>query len=331
MTPQREIAIDLLQRFPNAATKTLALKAIKENPSVYKSAESARSILRQVRGARGPQSRSVASKLHRKPQVSGDAFPTIPKGWSHFDNWGTFQIPGPARVLVISDCHIPYHDQTALRVALGYGRDRQADVILLNGDIADFFSVSAWEKDPRKRRFADELKIVCEFLKTLREEFPKARIIYKLGNHEERYERYMMLKAPELLNVAEFSIEKILGLADLGIELVRDMRPIRLGPLNVIHGHEYKFNISNPVNPARGFFLRAKVHCMGSHLHQTSQHSEKNLEEKVISAWSIGCLCGLHPDYRPLNNWNHGFSFVELDAASAFHVENLKIIRGEVY
>jgi len=168
-------------------------------------------------------------------------------------------------------------------------------------------------------------------LATLREGFPKARLVYKLGNHEERYERYMSVKAPELLGVAEFETQHLLGFANLGVGLVRDKRPIRLGKLNVVHGHEYSFPIANPVNPARGYFLRAKTHCLGGHLHQSSQHSEKNLEGKVVSTWSTGCLCDLHPDYRPLNNWNHGFAFVEIDKAGAFHVENLKLIDGEIY
>ena len=110
-----------------------------------------------------------------------------------------------------------------------------------------------------------------------------------------------------------------------------DKRPIRLGKLNVIHGHEYRFSISNPVNPARGFFLRTKTHVLGSHFHQPSHHSETNLEGCMISAWSTGCLCNVHPEYSPINNWGQGFAFVVVDKEGAFRVENLRIVGGKVW
>ncbi len=139
------------------------------------------------------------------------------------------------------------------------------------------------------------------------------------------------MKAPELYGVPEFEAKTILGLPDLNIVWVDGKRPIRIGKLNVIHGHEYSFGISNPVNPARGFFLRTKVHCIGGHFHQTSAHSEKNLEQTVISTRSTGCLCSLHPDYRPINTWNHGFAFAEVYSDGAFDVQNKIIIKGKVY
>jgi hypothetical protein len=99
----------------------------------------------------------------------------------------------------------------------------------------------------------------------------------------------------------------------------------------VIHGHEFGYGVSNPVNPARTFFLKAKCHVIGGHYHQTSHHSEKNLEQNLVSAWSSGCLCEEHPDYRPINNWSLGFVFVELDNHGAFRVENKRIVGGRVW
>jgi len=94
-----------------------------------------------------------------------------------------------------------------------------------------------------------------------------------------------------------------------------------LSKLNVIHGHEFNNGgmVSNPVNPARGYFLRGSgVHVIGSHYHQSSQHSQKNLEQNVTSTWSTGCLCDLHPDYRPANSWNHGFAIVTVAPGGIF-------------
>lgn len=333
MTPQQSVVSALLRRFPNAHTKTLARIAYRENKPLFTSLETARTAFRRARGNLGDKAaRQAADKSNFKPAgKSGDPFAKLPESKTHFDDWASHQISGPARALVLSDIHFPYYDRTATLVALNYGKKIGADTLILNGDTFDFFSISDWLKDPRQRNFPEEVKLVREFLSCLRSGFPRARIVFKEGNHEERYYRYMFVKAVELLGIPEFEFASVLKLADIRAEHVGDKRPIRLGKLNLIHGHEYRFPISNPVNPARGYYLRAKAHCLGGHLHQTSQHSEKNLEQNIISTWSTGCLCDLHPDYRPLNNWNHGFAFVEVDRSGAFEVQNLRIIAGKVW
>ena len=191
--------------------------------------------------------------------------------------------------------------------------------------------LSRFQKDPRARNFAAERNDVIEFLRIVRAEFPKARIVYKEGNHEERYMSYMILKAPELLGMEILEFKNIYHLPEFNIEHVGEKRPIRLGKLNVIHGHEFARGITSPVNPARGFYMKAKTHVLGGHHHQTSQHSEKNLEQEVISAWSTGALCNLHPDYMPINSHNLGFAFATVEKNGAFEVSNLRIINGNIY
>lgn len=330
MTIVQTIVGKALADFPKSPSLTLAKMIYKANNSVFATVETARQAIRYARGASGKQDRKNATHLQVMPS---NPFPNLPEGKTHFDKWEPIIIEGPLRVLVIGDLHIPYHSKSAIIAAIDAGINRYAaDTVLLNGDTADFFSVSFWEKDPRKRRFAEELKAVAEFIEELRNRFPKARIIFKEGNHEERWERYMFVKAPELLGVPEFSLKLMLKLDKFGVELVGDKLPIRLGDLNVIHGHEYKFAISNPVNPARGLFLRAKEYAMCNHFHQSSSHSERTIAQKNRGTWSLGCLCDLHPDYAPMNNWNHGFGFVEVFNNGKFNVENKFISEsGKVY
>jgi len=330
---KKGIADVLLSRFPNAPTKTLARMAYKENPALWTDLDVARKYFRYKRGACGTRERRrTADKSHfRPPQKSGDPFGRMPKELRDFDQWGAVCFPGPLRALILSDIHIPFYDKQATLCALKYGEHLGADTILLNGDVADFFALSFWQNDPRKRDFPEEIKAVKEFLGCVRGAFPKSKIIYKLGNHEERMIRYMQVKAPELLGLPEFEIESVLGLKDNGIQLVKDNRPIKFGMLNIIHGHEYRFAISNPVNPARGLFLRGKVHAVCGHFHQSSQHTERALDQQVLGTWSTGCLCDLHPEYRPINNWNHGFMVVDTDKQGAFEVGNLRVVNGTAY
>ncbi len=76
--------------------------------------------------------------------------------------------------------------------------------------------------------------------------------------------------------------------------------------------------------------MRAKANIIGGHQHQTSEHTESNINGKVVGAWSVGCLCDLHPKYRPVNKWNHGFAIVKQFKDGSFEVHNKKIIDGKI-
>lgn len=322
----------LLEKYPDSPAKTLARMAYRENPRLWRDLESCRCSVRYYLGNQGEKNRRKGDKKHhRKPRKSGWS-DVIPEALIQLPDWKAETIAGPHRVLVLSDIHIPFHDAKALEIALDHGRTLRPTMVLLNGDIADHYAMSDYVKDPTHRDFPAEIMAVRKFLAGMRERFGRScRIIYKHGNHEERYERYMRYKAPELIGTDEFQWDSVFGLRSYNVQMVSHKRPIRLGKLNVIHGHEYNFAISNPVNPARGLFLRAKTHAICGHFHQTSSHSEKNLEQKVVSTWSTGALCDLHPEYRPLNSWNHGFAWVEIGKDGEFHVENHKVIGGKVW
>jgi hypothetical protein len=94
--------------------------------------------------------------------------------------------------------HFPYQDNEAIECAINEGLKQGCDAIILNGDALDCHMISDFVKDPRKRKFKDELYSIRQFLASLRHTFPNANIYYKEGNHEERYWRYMRIKAPEL-------------------------------------------------------------------------------------------------------------------------------------
>ena len=330
-TPQGSIVRSLCKEFPNTGNLSLAKIAVRDHPLVFSSVEQARTLIRGVRGALGNRSRKSPDKsLHKTPGTAGDAWKNFPKGIVEAP-WKPFIIKGPSRCLVLSDIHIPFHDERALLAALRYGIDHKADTILLNGDIADCHAVSKYQTDPEQRNFKREIERTREFFAILRLMFPNARIILKLGNHEERWEKYLYLKAPEIAGVEEFRFDQIFHCADYGIEVVRDQQEIRLGRLTVMHGHEWPGGISSPVNPARGLLLKGGVNALAGHLHRTSQHSQTNMRGEVVSTWSTGCLCDLHPRYCRINAWNLGFAFVTTDKAGVFEVQNLRIIEGEVY
>lgn len=306
--------------------------AHKRWPKLFPTVERARNSVRAIRGTRG---RSAVAKQNRRPaakrQAGAGTYPPLPDARAEVKTFEPLAVYGSGTVAILSDIHVPFHDRDALEIALAAISLRKPDVILLNGDIVDFYEMSRFERDPELIDFPDTLAKSRQLFEHLRKRFPKARIIYKIGNHEERWKRWLRVEAPVVYGVEEFELPTLLRLHEHDIECVMDARRITLGALTVIHGHEYRFAISNPVNPARGLFLRGKINSLCGHFHQVSQHSEKTMAGKVISTFSTGCLCNLTPQFHPYNNWTHGYAIVTIDKTGAWHVENMRIVDGKVW
>jgi hypothetical protein len=155
-------------------------------------------------------------------------------------------------------------------------------------------------------------------------------VVYKFGNHETRYERYMMEHAPEILDLPAMKLPRLLHLKKYGIAYIPANVVMHAGALTILHGHEYGNGISSPVNPARGMFLKANACTLSGHLHQTSANNNANIRGVVTGCWSLGCLCDVHPDYAPLNKWNLGFALMQFDGHD-FQIANKRIIDGKVF
>jgi predicted phosphodiesterase len=235
-----------------------------------------------------------------------------------YDNW-----------LIMADLHIPYHNIRAISELMNYGIKKNIKAILINGDMLDCFMLSKFQPDPRKRSFKDELESGKMFLDQLIK-WTGAKIFLKLGNHEERLEKMLIIKAPELLDVADFELNILLRLGEKNIEYIKDKRIVHIGKLPILHGHELNIR-SAVVNPARTLFLRTHHTSAMAHLHITSQHNEQSLDGKIISTWSAGHLSDPHPHYAPINKWNHGGMRIEVSKDGDFEVINLRLINNKIY
>lgn len=317
----------------------MARKIVEENPD-HPSRGLARMLVEQAKGAltidqaRGRISRALGvwgnrdrketKNIGREPRQAGVQYRIPP---SAADPWLPHVLGVTGTVGILSDTHVPYHDEVAVVAAIDDLKSRNLAALVLNGDIADFYAISRWMKDPRQRDFSVELEAVREFVGYLRETFPKIPIVYKAGNHEERWQHYIWQHAPELSREKHMSLQQWLHLDKHGVDLVEDGRPIMAGKLPVLHGHELPNGISAPVNPARGAFLRTLSTVLVGHSHRTSGHAESDMWHAETFCWSTGCLCDLTPAYARINRWNHGFAVVEVHAGGEFDVENLRITR----
>ena len=314
-----------LTKFPKLPSMTLAKKIFKEHDKEFKDIEAVRSCLRYYRGKKGYQSKK---ELGTKDFLDQDIEFEMPESYS--ESFEPYLI-NQSRTLIISDLHFPYQDNEAIKIAINYGKEKKVNCILINGDVLDFAGISRHQPDWRQRRVHEEFEATRVFFNSLRQHFPKAKIVFKYGNHDERFEKYLFLKAPEIFDCTDFQLEVLLKLGELKIEVVKEKRPIRIGKLTVLHGHEL-FGGSGGVNPARGTFLKTLENVVVGHYHKTSSNTEASMYGDVFSVHSVGCLCGKTPYYMPINKWNTGFAYCELEIKTGnYTFYNLKIINGKIY
>jgi predicted phosphodiesterase len=312
----REVVLEYIQKYTTLSKKKIAKELFKDRPDLFISLENARKRVRWYMGSDGERSR------HNSVNV-----PLLPPEESR--DYSPYVLPVVNnKILVLSDVHAPFHDNNAISLAVNYGNYVGVNTVVLNGDIMDGYAGSKFLKDPRRVDWKAEIGYTKQFLQWLMSELPEAKIVYKIGNHDDRVEIYMMQNAPLLFQTDLFHVEDLLGLPELGIDCVKDKRIIKAGSLPILHGHELGMR-SGGVNPSRSLYLYTHKSALIGHFHRTSSHTEPNLDKKVVTCWSTGCLCNLYADYDPYNKWNHGFAIVETDG-ELFQVENMRIINGKV-
>jgi predicted phosphodiesterase len=326
-----KISREYRSKYPDMPSKKLARIIYKENNLAFKNWESALSSLRYIEGKFGEKHRLKStvknSEYFKEEERARNPYKLPASDETAFE---PYVFKGHKKVLILSDIHVPYHSIDAITAAIQYAKKSKPDALLLNGDTIDCHRLSRFIKDPKKRNFKLELDTFKALFDVFEKEL-KCKIYFKIGNHEERYEHFLYEKAGELVGIEEFEFENIIKARARGIEIIGDKRPMKLNNLWGIHGHEYVGGISAPVNPARGLFLKSKVSCFQGHNHQSSSHTEPTLAGKMVTTWSLGCLSELHPQYMPLNKWNHGFAEVDLDPnGEDFEFNNYRIFKGKI-
>lgn len=316
----------LLILYPDTPTLTLAKKAYSMHPELWRDVEGARDMLRYYRGAKGTGSRkeTIAQR-----EFSKDLFNPFKLPQSDEAEYHTFVLSDAcSKILWLSDIHVPYHSIEAITTALQIGLEEKVDTVFIAGDFMDFYAISSYEKDPRKRSFAQEIELGKEMLERIREVFCDQEIFYMLGNHEERFEKYMRVKAPELLDCDSFSIEELLELQRFGIHIIKNKQTCVAGDLTLMHGHEFGRG-SGGVFPARSLLNKTHKAAICGHWHRPSDFAVNDVQGNVIRSYSTGCLCELHPEYMPLNDWQHGCAVITVEDGEA-KVQNLRIKDGRV-
>ena len=106
------------------------------------------------------------------------------------------------KILYIHDTHFPYVDKKALKKVYELIEKEQPTHIVQAGDLLDLYSFSRYEKDANFTTPEDELQqgltMATEMWETIKALAPKAKCYQLIGNHEDRLNKTIARKAPEL-------------------------------------------------------------------------------------------------------------------------------------
>ena len=118
----------------------------------------------------------------------------------------------PLTMIVLSDIHTWGLEPPAYHIAKQVIKDAKPDLLILNGDVMDLPNVSKFKPHTlrelqQRPKIEQEIAATQMRLKELHEASPKSRRMWLLGNHCVRFERYVILNAPELAGVKGAALE----------------------------------------------------------------------------------------------------------------------------
>ena len=114
---------------------------------------------------------------------------------------------------IIPDTHAPYHHVKANKLVQLIANDLQPDEIVFLGDVADYYAVNSHGRHPGLlHTLVEEIDQVNKFIDGW-DKCPGKKV-YLIGNHENRLERFIYHRCPELFQVTE--IDKLMRLNERG-------------------------------------------------------------------------------------------------------------------
>ena len=213
-------------------------------------------------------------------------------------------------ILIGSDFHFPFHNVRGVRNFLKFAGDLQPDHIVLNGDLLDCYTVSAFPKAPGMPDLQAELDMGIEFLQDLKSACPTAKITFIEGNHEERLKRFMKTNKA-LYGLRCFQLPKLLRLDELDIDYVEygDCLDFHSGvyEISITHGHKVR---KHSAYSAKGHLLdEYYANVIHGHTHRIGTfYQDGKLGRR--RAFEIGGLFDRdQADYvTGEKNWQNGFA-----------------------
>jgi len=242
---------------------------------------------------------------------------------------------------------VPTHDPNVMDVSLQITKKEQPQLIILGGDMIDAPNVGKYEMD--SLHFVDTMQLCIDglykYFSRLRADNPNARIVHLVGNHEQRFNKYLLRNAQPLFGLkranmpddyAAISYPSLLRLNDLEIEYTDSFRIN--DELITEHG-----DLASGSTAAK-YLGRYATSLLFHHDHRRGYERRVFPDGKAIEAFSFGCeadVSGSVPSYHSkvsefgkvverYENWHNGMGFVESDK-KVFRPTSVPIERQDGY
>ncbi len=202
------------------------------------------------------------------------------------------------------------------------------DRIVVLGDFADMYCVSAHDRSPNRRHNLEyEVADTNKGLDDL-DALGARKKYFVAGNHEDRLERYLMTKAPELFNMV--TIPDLLRLKKRGWHYTPYKQSLQIGHMNFTH------DVGNAGPYAH---IKAQAVFEGNvvigHTHRAATVYAGNAKGESHVGASFGWLGDVDDvDYmhrvQAMRNWQLGFGVGYLEASGVMHLQTCPIIGRSV-
>ena len=220
------------------------------------------------------------------------------------------------RLLVVSDIHFGQEDQDAVKTFLYAQKHIPVDLIILLGDIFEFYGLSTFAKNPQlmAKSLQSEIDAYTEFMDELDNiETPK---ISAIGNHELRYLRHLEAN-PYLYAVSDYTLDKIMKvdkykLLPMVDQIIfsEDSDMITPNPtLVLMHGTKAQKHGGTSARLQSENY--GYINYGQGHSHKLSVVQRRTLRG-IISVFETGCLATLNPEWVNFPDYNQGFMYVQI-------------------
>lgn len=203
-----------------------------------------------------------------------------------------------SKVIFIPDTHFPFVNKKAIKKVLKIIKKEKPTHIIQAGDLLDLYSFSRYEKDSNlttpEEELKEGLKQASAFWSEIHKIAPKAKLIQLIGNHEDRIQKAIAKKAPELAILCK-SIKDLFDFKHVKV-LSSSKEYFEVDKVIYCHGHYTK------LGDHAKFFRKSVVH---GHTHRAGIFYEQ-ISNGLI--WEMDCGFLANKESLPLQYTQSKFS-----------------------
>ncbi|MCF7634861.1 MAG: hypothetical protein LLF82_000327 [Dehalococcoides mccartyi] len=225
---------------------------------------------------------------------------------------------------ILNDVHAPYYDPVVFDLVCRFLTRLQPDYVILIGDWFDFYQLSRFSQNPKRRlELQNDLYHLFALFSKLRISCPASNIIFVPGNHEDRLRRFKWDKVPELSGLDALKLDQLFKLDKFDIKLGSYDKGLLINGVFMAHH-------GDRVRKYSGWTAKAMYEKRGGsgicgHSHRGGTYTKRDTFGEY-GWWENYCLCSLDPEFDNTPDWHQGFSLVHF-IDNRFMVEPIPIVK----